>query len=79
MDTCLPLFGYEKSKVQYSEYVKNFAAESVAFLLRKLKTEKLNSVVASLFDRANENPSDEFSDGLALLFYYYMKVCISKI
>lgn len=53
-------------------YVRQFAAESFAFLLRKVKAEKLSDALALLTAHADTSGD---TDGLSTLVFETIKVC----
>ncbi|CAG8484751.1 2782_t:CDS:10, partial [Acaulospora morrowiae] len=60
-----PLLGEDSQK----PYIRRFAAEAFAFLLRNTRGEKLTDIINHIFDLFNEYPTDTYRDGLNMLFY----------
>ncbi|CAG8499255.1 840_t:CDS:10 [Diversispora eburnea] len=60
-----PLFGEKSDK----SYIRRFAAESFAYLLRHVKGEKLTNIIDYIFELFNESPSDTYLEGLCMIFY----------
>ncbi|KAJ1805411.1 U3 snoRNP protein, partial [Coemansia sp. RSA 2599] len=71
-DLLTPLLGVEKQKAN----VRRFAAESLAFLIRKLRGDSLQQFVHHVLASLSECPStrlDSYRDGLSLLFFECMR------
>jgi len=68
----LPFLAHKKS------YIRQFAAESFAFLLRKLSDDQIESHLAALWDSLEEQTTtaqrSHYLDGLALLLFHVVKV-----
>ncbi|CAG8743805.1 7911_t:CDS:2, partial [Racocetra fulgida] len=60
-----PLLGEEYQK----PYVRRFAAEAFAFLLRHAHAENLAQIVNYIVDSFNESPTDVYCEGLSILCY----------
>ncbi|CAG8449551.1 3302_t:CDS:10 [Cetraspora pellucida] len=60
-----PLLGEEYQK----PYVRRFAAEAFAFLLRHAHAENLAQIVNYIVDSFNESPTDIYCEGLSILCY----------
>ncbi|KAJ1884008.1 U3 snoRNP protein, partial [Kickxella alabastrina] len=73
-----PLLGMEKQKPN----VRRFAAESLAFLIRKLRADSLQRFVAHVVADLNgcvDTRKVDFRDGLALLFFECMRQVNSQL
>jgi U3 small nucleolar RNA-associated protein 20 len=65
------MFGHAK------QYIRQFAAESLSFLYRKIEMEKLPETVKTILESTKEHPSEDYCNGMALLFFNSVKVCFS--
>ena len=61
---------------QTKPYIRHFTAEAFAFLLRKTRGADLSKAVKCILDTLKAEPSVEFEEGLAMLFFESIKVCI---
>jgi U3 small nucleolar RNA-associated protein 20 len=59
---------------QAKPYVRHFTAEAFAFLMRKARGDDLNKIVKCILDSLRSNPSKEYEEGLAMLFFECIKV-----
>lgn len=59
---------------QAKPYVRHFTAEAFAFLLRKARGADLTKIIACILDTLRADPSLEFEEGLAMLFFESIKV-----
>ncbi|PVZ99870.1 hypothetical protein BB558_004115 [Smittium angustum] len=77
-DVLSPFLGAEKQKT----HIRRFAAESLSFMIRKLKNDKLNVFVNHVFSSL-ENVVDskriEFMQGISLLFFETIKGVEKKL
>eukprot|EP00026_Physarum_polycephalum_P000036 Phypoly_transcript_00036.p1 GENE.Phypoly_transcript_00036~~Phypoly_transcript_00036.p1 ORF type:complete len:2902 (+),score=637.83 Phypoly_transcript_00036:86-8791(+) len=61
------MFGHGK------QYIRQFAAESLSFLYRKIEMEKLPETVAAILESTKEHPTENYCNGVALLFFNAIK------
>jgi hypothetical protein len=59
---------------QAKPYVRHFTAEAFAFLLRKARGADLAKIIKCILDTLRAEPSQEFEEGLAMLFFESIKV-----
>jgi len=59
---------------QAKPYVRHFTAEAFAFLLRKARGADLTKIITCILDTLRADPSMEFEEGLAMLFFESIKV-----
>lgn len=59
---------------QAKPYVRHFTAEAFAFLLRKTRGTDLTKIIKCILDTLRAEPSVEFEEGLAMLFFESIKV-----
>ncbi len=59
---------------QAKPYVRHFTAEAFAFLLRKARGADLTKIIKCILDTLRVEPSKEFEEGLAMLFFESIKV-----
>lgn len=59
---------------QAKPYVRRFTAEAFAFLLRKTRGMELTKIVKHIIDSLKREPSKEYEEGLAMLFFESIKV-----
>lgn len=59
---------------QAKPYVRHFTAEAFAFLLRKARGADLSKIIKCILDSLRAEPSAEFEEGLAMLFFESIKV-----
>jgi hypothetical protein len=57
-------------------YVRNFTAESFAFLLRKIRGDAYKQVVKTILERLCAQPDEELIHGVAVLFFECVKVSV---
>ncbi|OBZ87321.1 U3 small nucleolar RNA-associated protein 20 [Choanephora cucurbitarum] len=58
---------------QTKPYIRHFTAEAFAFLLRKTRGADLSKAVKCILDTLKAEPSVEFEEGLAMLFFESIK------
>ncbi|KAK4515117.1 proteasome regulatory particle base subunit rpn10 [Mucor velutinosus] len=58
---------------QAKPYVRHFTAEAFAFLLRKARGADLTKIITCILDTLRADPSLEFEEGLAMLFFESIK------
>lgn len=63
---------------QAKPYVRHFTAEAFAFLLRKARGADLTKIIKCILNTLREDPSENFEEGLAMLFFESVKVNILK-
>lgn len=68
-----PLLGEDN---QAKPYVRHFTAEAFAFLLRKARAADLTKIMKHMIDALRADPSEQFEEGLAMLFFESIKVNI---
>lgn len=68
-----PLLGEDN---QAKPYVRHFTAEAFAFLLRKARGEDLTKIVKHMLTALRAEPTEQFEEGLAMLFFESIKVNI---
>eukprot|EP01080_Neovahlkampfia_damariscottae_P008714 gene8714-660_t len=69
-------FWYDKySKIigHHKWYIREFAAQSFAFLIQKLSNEKLKNYIDKIYEKLSERPNPNMFDGTSLLFFETMK------
>ncbi|KAG0190710.1 U3 snoRNP protein [Apophysomyces sp. BC1034] len=54
-------------------YIRHFTAESFAFLLRKARGKDLEQIVRHMLVSLQANPTEEYEEGLAMLFFECIK------
>lgn len=59
---------------QTKPYIRHFTAEAFAFLLRKTRGANLTKIVQHMLDTLRAEPSKQFEEGLAMLFFESIKV-----
>lgn len=62
------MFGHSKI------YIRQFAAESLSFLFRKIELEKLPDTISKILASTEKNQTEEYTNGLAYLFFHSLKV-----
>ncbi|KAG2222074.1 hypothetical protein INT45_007960, partial [Circinella minor] len=55
-------------------YIRHFTAEAFAFLLRKTRGKDFANITQHILTSLRENPSEQYIEGLAMLFFECMKV-----
>jgi U3 small nucleolar RNA-associated protein 20 len=65
-----PLLGEDN---QQKPYIRHFAAESFAFLLRKARGKDLTLIMEYILERVRQEPNEEFVEGVAMLFFECVK------
>ncbi|KAI8575447.1 hypothetical protein K450DRAFT_261769 [Umbelopsis ramanniana AG] len=65
-----PLLGEDN---QQKPYIRHFAAESFAFLLRKARGKDLTLIMEYILERVRQEPNEEFVEGVAMLFFECIK------
>lgn len=55
-------------------YIRHFSAEAFAFLMRKTRGQALKSLIEHILASSYNEPSKEYSEGLAMLFFESTKV-----
>lgn len=68
-------------------HIRRYTAEAFAFLMRKARKEKLSDLINHILESLLENGTEEYIEGLSMLFFESMKVvaetnhvtCTSKI
>ncbi|KAI9478566.1 MAG: hypothetical protein EXX96DRAFT_601338 [Benjaminiella poitrasii] len=58
---------------QARPYIRHFTAEAFAYLLRKTRGADLTKIVQYILNTLKSNPSQEFEEGLAMLFFESIK------
>ncbi|CAO3621219.1 unnamed protein product [Mucor hiemalis] len=58
---------------QAKPYVRHFTAEAFAFLLRKARGADLTKIIKCILNTLREDPSENFEEGLAMLFFESVK------
>lgn len=66
-----PLLGQEHQK----PYIRHFAAEAFAFLIRKMRGKDLADIVRLMLQSLQQSPTEEYVEGLAMVFFEAVKVC----
>lgn len=61
---------------QAKPYVRHFTAEAFAFLLRKARAADLTNIIEHMLNALRAEPSEQFEEGLAMLFFESIKVNI---
>ncbi|KAI9252331.1 hypothetical protein BDA99DRAFT_563365 [Phascolomyces articulosus] len=54
-------------------YIRHFTAEAFAFLLRKTRGKEFAAITQHILESLRENPSEQYIEGLAMLFFECMK------
>ncbi|KAH8554731.1 armadillo-type protein [Umbelopsis sp. PMI_123] len=65
-----PLLGEDN---QQKPYIRHFAAESFAFLLRKARGKDLTLIMEYILERVRQKPNEEFVEGVSMLFFECIK------
>lgn len=65
-----PLLGEDN---QQKPYIRHFAAESFAFLLRKARGKELTAIMSHILDKVRKEPNEEFVEGVAMLIFECIK------
>lgn len=65
-----PLLGEDN---QQKPYIRHFAAESFAFLLRKARGKDLTHIMEYILERVRKEPNEEFVEGVSMLFFECIK------
>lgn len=55
-------------------YIRQFAAESLSFLFRKIEMERLPETILIILGSTSKNQTADYSNGLAHLFFHSLKV-----
>ncbi|ORX62666.1 hypothetical protein DM01DRAFT_1314200 [Hesseltinella vesiculosa] len=54
-------------------YIRHFSAEAFAFLMRKVRADGLKKLVSHILNSLDADPSPQYVEGLAMLFFECMK------
>lgn len=55
-------------------HIRRYTAEAFAFLMRKARKEKLADLIRHILESLLENGTEEYIEGLSMLFFESMKV-----
>ncbi|KAF9948490.1 U3 snoRNP protein [Mortierella alpina] len=66
-----PLLGEDNSQ---KPYIRNFAAESFSYLIRKAPVDQLKVIVAYILSLLHATPTESFVEGVAKLFFETIKL-----
>ncbi|KAK5808754.1 armadillo-type protein [Linnemannia elongata] len=66
-----PLLGEDNSQ---KPYIRNFAAESFSFLIRKAPVDHLKVIIAYILTLLRETPTEDFVEGVAKLLFETIKL-----
>ncbi|KAI8098559.1 uncharacterized protein BX664DRAFT_254120 [Halteromyces radiatus] len=54
-------------------YIRHFSAEAFAFLMKKVRGQALTDLIQHILDSLKREPSNQYTEGLAMLFFESMK------
>ena len=60
----------------HKPFIRRFAAEVFGVLLRKVKRDSAKTVYAHIVQSLRDDPKPEYVEGVSLLYFEAIKVCI---